>query len=182
MAPTKTSPSAAASSDLNNLFEKELNTVNEDVRRKAALSTLRNLRPTNRVTVEQFVASAQKHKDIWAVVSTLGIVDLAEALLGEKTHTRSEPPATGKRTRLSDDQKNGLKAICVRLLEASRGGLSRTELASQIQTQGLKPSIIADGELAEKLRTPLAELLVENKIHTVGEKRLMKYFFGGKRK
>lgn len=182
MPPTKTSPSTAASSDVNSLFEKELNAVHEDVRRKAALATLRNMRPTNRVTVEQFMTSAQKHKDIWAVVSTLGIVDLAEALLGQKSSARSDAPAAGKRTRLSEDQKNELKAISLRLLEANRGGLSRTELASQIQSQGLKPSVIADAELAEKLRTPLAELLDESKLHTVGEKRLMKYFFGGRRK
>jgi len=173
--------SSTASSDLNGLFEKELHTVHDDVRRKAALATLRNLRPSNRVTVEQFVASTQAHKDIWAVVSTLGIVELAEALLGQKSTPRADAPARRKRTRLSDDQKNGLKALCLRLLEANRAGLSRSALAAQIQRQGLKPAGLDDGELAGKLRIPLGELLRESKAHTVGEKRLMKYH-AGKRK
>lgn len=182
MAPHKPMPSTAASSDLNNLFEQELHAVNEDVRRKAALATLRNLRPSNRITVRQFLTSAQAHRDIWAVVSTLGVVDFADALLGQKASLLIDAPATSKRTRLSEDQKNGLKTICLRLLEANRDGLSRSELAAQIQSQGLKPLVLTDDELVEELRTPLAELLSGTKIHTVGEKRLMKYFFGGKRK
>ena len=116
MAPNKAIPSTAASSDLNNLFERELHAVNEDVRRKAALATLRNLRPTNRVTVQQFVTSAQAHRDIWAVVSTLGVVDFAEALLGQKASPHADTHAANKRTRLSEDQKNGLKAMYFRTL------------------------------------------------------------------
>lgn len=182
MASDTASSSSTAFSDLNSLFERELHAVHEDVRRKAALATLRNLRPTNSVTVQQFVTNAQAHRDIWAVVSTLGVMDFADALLGQRASSRTDAPVAGKRTRLSEEQKNGLKAICLRVLEANRAGLSRSELAAQIQGQGLKLSVIADGELAEKLRTPLAELLSDNKAHTIGEKRLMKYFPGGRRK
>ena len=35
-------------------------------------------------------------------------------------------------------------------------------------------------ELANKLRQPLGELVADNKIHTVGEKRLMRYHAGPK--
>ena len=37
-------------------------------------------------------------------------------------------------------------------------------------------------ELANKLRQPLGELVGDNKIHTIGEKRLMKYHSGPKKK
>ena len=36
-------------------------------------------------------------------------------------------------------------------------------------------------ELADKLRQPLGELVADKKIHTNGEKRLMKYYAGAKK-
>lgn len=170
--------------DLEGLFQRELQAINEDVRRKAAVSTLNNLRLSNRVTVEQFVASIQKHKDVWAVVAQMGILDLASALSGQGSAPRDSEGTSGERvrTRLSDEQKAGLKGVALRLLESHRAGLSRTELAAVIRDEQLKPAGIADEELADKLRIPLSELVGENKIHTVGEKRLMKYVPGGTKK
>jgi hypothetical protein len=166
--------------DLEGLFQRELQAINEDVRRKAAVSTLNNLRLNNRVTVEQFVSSISRHKDVWAVVSSMGILDLAAALSGQGTAPRAPEKSGGEktRTRLSDEQKAGLKGVALRQLESHRAGLSRTELAAVIRDEQLKPAGIADEELADKLRIPLAELVTENKIHTVGEKRLMKYVPG----
>ncbi len=168
--------------DVEGIFQRELQAINEDVRRKAALSTINNLRLNNRVTVDQFVSSIQKHKDVWAVVSTMGIIDLAMALTGRSMADPEKAAGPKTRTRLSDDQKAGLKGVALRLLESHKAGLSRTELAAVIRDEQLKPAGIADEELADKLRIPLAELVGENKIHTVGEKRLMKYVPGGTKK
>ncbi len=170
--------------DLEGLFQRELQAINEDVRRKAAVSTLNNLRLNNRVTVEQFVSSIQRHKDVWSVVASMGILDLAAALSGQGGAPKAAEKASGEkvRTRLSDEQKAGLKGAALRLLESHRAGLSRTELAAVIRDEQLKPAGIEDEELADKLRIPLAELVSENKIHTVGEKRLMKYVPGGTKK
>lgn len=91
----------------------------------------------------------------------------------------AEPLATtGKRTRLSDAQKAELKGVALRLLETHRAGLSRTELAALVRHEGRIPHGVAEAELPEKLRIPLAELLTEGKAHTVGAKRLMKYLPG----
>jgi hypothetical protein len=171
-----------AAADVEGIFQRELQAINEDVRRKAALSTIHNLRLNNRVTVDQFVSSIQKHKDVWAVVSTMGIIDLAMALTGRAAPAPEKEAAPKTRTRLSDEQKSGLKGVALRLLESHKAGLSRTELAAVIRDEQLKPAGIADEELADKLRIPLAELVNENKIHTVGEKRLMKYVPGATKK
>src|SRR5690349_17227152 len=90
-------------------------------------------------------------------------------------------PAGKRRQRLSEDQKSSLKNAILMVLEGQSGGRSRTELTAAIAAAGLSPADIARADLAEKLRQPLHELLVENKLHTVGEKRLMKYLLGGKR-
>lgn len=169
--------STTATTDLNRLFESELQSIHEDVRRQAALRALRSMRPSNRVTVEEFFAACQKHKDIAAVVGSLGVSDFAAMLLGRPSV--AEPLATtGKRTRLSDAQKAELKGVALRLLETNRAGLSRTELAALVRHEGRIPHGVAEAELPEKLRIPLAELLTEGKAHTVGAKRLMKYLPG----
>ncbi len=179
MSATRNNDSGA---DVEGIFQRELQAINEDVRRKAALSTLNNLKLNNRVTVEQFVSSVQRHKDVWSVVASMGIIDLAMALTGRSTAAPEKAAAPKTRTRLSDEQKAGLKGVALRLLESHKAGLSRTELAAVIRDEQLKPAGIADEELADKLRIPLAELVGENKIHTVGEKRLMKYVPGGTKK
>lgn len=166
-----------AENEVSRLFESELQAIDEDVRRQAALRALRQLRPSNRVTVQEFFAACQQHRDIAAVVGTLGIVDFAQMLAGRAP---SAAPAEDvrKRTRLSDAQKEELKGIALRVLSAHREGLSRTDLASAVRGQGLIPAGVAEIELPEKLRIPLSELIAEGKIHTVGEKRLMKYVPG----
>ena len=72
----------------------------------------------------------KQHRDVWAVVSTMGIVDFADAILGGKTRTPASP--TGKparRTRLNETQKNTIKAAIQKLLGDSKDGLSRSEIA-----------------------------------------------------
>lgn len=166
--------------ELDGLFQSELQTVNEDIRRKAALSAFEKLRPSNRVTLEQFLSGLQRHKDIWAAVSTLGIVDFASALIGRQDAV-APTKATRRRTRLNDEQKSGLKNAILLVLEGQAGGKNRSELTAAIAAAGLAPAGIESTELAEKLRQPLQELVATNKLHTVGEKRLMKYVLGGKR-
>lgn len=177
----KTPMTTAPTSELDGLFQRELESVNDDVRRKAALAAFKKLLPNNRVTVEQFFSGLQRHKDIWSAVASLGITDFAAVLVGRR-EAQSGPAETGKRrTRLSDEQKGSLKNAILLVLEGSGGGKSRTEITAAIDAAGLSPADIARPDLAEKLRQPLHELLAENKLHTVGEKRLMKYILGGKR-
>ena len=181
MAAKKSTAYAHGSLELDSLFEQELRAQNEDLRRQAAVATFYKLHPSNRVTVEQFLNSVKQNKEIWAVVSTLGILDFAEAVLGNRAGgnkaAREARPA--KRTRLSEAQKTSLKAAIISVLGANKDGLNRNDIARAISAEQLSTIGIERTELANKLRQPLGELVGDNKIHTVGEKRLMKYLPGG---
>lgn len=173
----------APAAELDGLFQHELQAVNDDVRRKAALSAFQKLRPSSSVTIEQFLASLQRHQELWAAVSSLGIVDFAEMILGKRqsSGSSSEAAPTRTRTRVSDAQKTSLKSAILWVLESHEEGMSRTELAETIIAAGLRPNGIERDEVAEKIRQPLHELIGEGKLHTVGEKRLMRYLFGSKK-
>jgi hypothetical protein len=136
------------------------------------------------VTVEQFIADIKQHKDVWAVVSGMGIVDFADAILGGKVRAPAAPAGKpARRTRLNENQKNTLKNIIQKTLGESKDGLNRNEIAKNITNDQLTAISVSRDELANKLRQPLSELVSDGKIHTVGEKRLMKYLLGsGSRK
>lgn len=167
-------------SELEGLFQSELQSVNADVRRKAALSAFAKLRPSNRITVEQFLDGLQRHPEMWAAVSTLGIVDFATALSNSK-EAAAAPAARRRRSGFSDEQKNNLKNAILIVLKGQTRGMNRSEITSAIAEAGLTPLAIAPQELSNKLRQPLQELVVENMLHTIGERRLMKYFPGGRK-
>ena len=80
MVAKKAPTSTPAGLEIDSLFEQELRVQNEDLRRQAALRTFYKLHPNNRVTVEQFISSVKQNKDIWSAVSTLGVLDFAEAV------------------------------------------------------------------------------------------------------
>jgi len=181
MAPKKTTATGSAF-DINALFEQELQARNEDLRRQAAMTMFFKLHPTNKVSVEEFIAGLKQHKDVWSAVSTMGVIDFAEALVGKRPSGEAKPAKAQRRTRLSEAQKNSLKGIIVSVLSGARDGLSRAEIADGINNELLGNVGVDRGELANKLRQPLAELVGDNKIHTIGEKRLMKYHSGAKRK
>lgn len=168
--------------DITALFEQELQARNEDLRRQAAMTMFFKLHPTNKVSVEEFISGLKQHKDVWAAVSTMGVLDFAEALVGRRP-TESKPAKAQRRTRLSEAQKNSLKGIIVSVLSNARDGMSRSEIAENINNELLSNVGVDRTELANKLRQPLAELVGDSKIHTIGEKRLMKYHNGaGKKK
>jgi len=169
--------------DITALFEQELQARNEDLRRQAAMTMFFKLHPTNKTTLEEFITSLKQHKDVWAAVSTMGIIDFVDALAGKRP-TESKPgKAAAKRTRLSEAQKNSLKGIITSVLSNAKDGLSRGEIADNINNELLANVGVDRAELANKLRQPLGELVADNKIHTIGEKRLMKYHSGpGKKK
>lgn len=163
--------------DLSNHFLQELQTVNEDVRRLAALATFYRLRPSNSVTVEQFISELQGHQELWSAVRSLGIVEFAEALAGHHAPIATKPQ---RRPRLTEEQKISLAATILRVLAGHPPGMSRTELTTAIITTGLTPVGIKRTDLPIKVRQPLHELLAAGKLHTVGEKRLMKYVLGSR--
>jgi hypothetical protein len=169
----------APTPSLERLFESELESVHEDVRRKAALLAFRKLHPSNRVTVEEFLAGIEGHHEMWAAVSKLGIVDFAEALAGRQQEAAASP--AHRRTRISEDQKKTLKSAIARVIEGKSGGMTRIEVTAAIIAGGLTPAGVDRAELPEKLRQPLHELVAEGKLHTVGQKRLMKYHSGGRK-
>jgi len=181
MVAKKAPTSTPAGLEIDSLFEQELRVQNEDLRRQAALRTFYKLHPNNRVTVEQFISSVKQNKDIWSAVSTLGVLDFAEAVLGNRggaakaSRSESKPH---KRTRLSETQKNSLKSAILGVLTGNKEGSNRNEIAKAISADQLSSINLDRGELANKLRQPLAELVGDGKIHTVGEKRLMKYLHG----
>jgi len=181
MVAKKAPPAPPATLEIDTLFEQELRVQNEDLRRQAALRTFHKLHPSNRVSVEQFISSVKQNRDIWSAVSTLGILDFAEAVLGQRVGPIKVGRAEGKphkRTRLSEAQKNALKTAITGVLNNNKDGLNRNEIAKAISAEQLSSINLDRGELANKLRQPLAELVGDGKIHTVGEKRLMKYLPG----
>jgi len=164
------------SSELESLFHQELRTQDEELRRSAALATLHRLRLSNRITVEQFFNDLERHPDLWAVASQMGILDLAAIVRGSGVEEDVEPQR--RRTRLSEEAKNALKLAVVRVLTGHAEGLSRAACARAIYEQGLMPESVVHADLIEKLRQPLAELVHDGKVHTIGEKRLMRYLTG----
>ncbi len=171
---------ASPALELDSFFMRELQTVNEDVRRVAALATFHRLRPGNDITVEEFLTSLQAHEELWAVVRSLGIVEFAQALAGGGGGSSgpATAPESGRRTRLTENQKAGLKDAIARVLAAHPAGMSRTEVTAAVVAAGLVPAGIEQGDLQIKVRQPLHELVAAGQIHTVGEKRLMKYLAG----
>ena len=115
----------------------------------------------------------------------MGILDFASSLTGGGS--TSEPTSgkatgkPGKRTRLSEAQKNSLKGLVVNVLSGIKDGLSRTEIANNTNDELLGNIGVRREELADKLRQPLGELVADGKIHTIGEKRLMRYHAGPKK-
>lgn len=178
----KKTAGAGSGLDIAALFEQELQARNEDLRRQAALTMFFKLQPNNKVTVEQFISGLKQHSDVWAAVSEMGILDFAENLVGgSKVKSSAKVDKEPKRTRLSESQKNSLKGIIVSVLSSAPAGMSRTEIADNISGDLLSTVGVDRAELANKLRQPLGELVADHKIHTIGEKRLMRYHHGKKK-
>lgn len=168
--------------DIGSLFEQELQARNEDLRRQAAVAMLPKLRPAARVTMAEFLDSLQQHKDVWTAVLSMGAVEFMSLISGgSRTETAKPVSESSKRTRISDAQKNSLKGAIVGVLQQHKDGLNRAEIASQIADDVLATIGVKRDELADKLRQPLGELVADKKIHTVGEKRLLKYHAGIKK-
>ena len=167
--------------DINSLFEQELQARSEDLRRQAALAMLPKLRPSAKVTMADFLDTLQQHKDVWTAVLGMSVVEFASVLSGgPRAESAAPTTAPAKRTRISDAQKNSIKGAIVSVLGQHKDGLSRTEIAGQIGDNVLATIGVKRDELATKLRQPLGELVGDRKLHTVGEKRLMKYHVGAK--
>ena len=117
-----------------------------------------------------------------AAVLGMSVVEFGSILSGGPRAESSAPMAApAKRTRISDAQKNSIKGAIVSVLAQHKDGLSRTEIAGQIGDNVLATIGVKRDELAAKLRQPLGELVGDKKLHTVGEKRLMKYHAGAKK-
>jgi hypothetical protein len=182
--PRKTQAQQPANSQLEigAVFEHELQSLHEDLRRQAVMATFAKLQPGNKITVEQFLQGIKQHKEVWNVVANMGIVDFADAIndgkrLRDLVRSRHlELRADGKRTRLSEHQKQALKGLVVRALAEHKEGLSRADIAKRIAPEQVIQLSIDPRELANKLRQPLGELTDEGRIYTVGEKRLLRYF------
>lgn len=172
-------PTMNSTLDINSLFEQELQARKDDLRRQAAQTMVYKLHPTNLIKVEQLLAEIKQHRDVWAVVATMGIVDFAAAIVGDKAGNRTAQSGEPvRRTRLNEAQKNSLKVAIQKLLDDSKDGLSRSEIAQCIPSEQLATMGVSLDGLANKLRQPLGELVGEGKIHTVGEKRQMMYWAG----
>ena len=171
--------------DVTALFEQELQASHEDMKRQAALQMFAKLRSNNRVAVEQFLEGLRQHKEVWSVVSTMGVLDFASSLTGRNEAGQQSPAQAtgqpGKRIRLTDSQKNALKRVIVNVLAGIRDGLTRAQIAKYTNEDLLGNVGVSRQELAAKLRQPLGELVADGKIHTVGEKRLMRYYAGAKK-
>ena len=167
--------------DMGALFEQELQARNENLRWLAALSMLPKLRRSAWVMMAELLDSLQQHREVWSAVLEMSAVEFASLIAGgSRADATKTAPEQTKRTRISDAQKNSLKGAIVSVLGNRNDGLNRTEVAGQIGDDVLVTIGVKRDELANKLRQPLGELVADNKIHTVGEKRLMRYHAGPK--
>jgi hypothetical protein len=166
----------APPTDIDERYDHELDAAHEDVRGQAALAAFLRLQPTNDITVGQFLDQLQGHKDMWAVVRALGIADFAAALARRPARPAGEDRP--RRTRISDEQKSSLQKVILRVLESHGGGMNRNEITAVLIDDGLVPLGIEPDVLGEKVRQPLYQLIAEGKLHTIGEKRLMRYMVG----
>lgn len=73
------------------LPRQELGAQARELRRDAALATLHRLPLTNQITVKQFLGELKQHKELWTVVSTMGICDLAAIISGSSASASAEP-------------------------------------------------------------------------------------------
>lgn len=153
MAPKKAAATSTPSLELEALFEKELRAQNEDLRKQAALSTFQKLHPSNRVSVEQFLNSLKQSKEIWGVITSMGVQDFCQSVLGTRTASvATKEEKSGRRTRLSESQKNGLKAMISSILGSHKDGLNRNDIAKAVSNEQLATVGVERGELANKLR------------------------------
>jgi hypothetical protein len=159
--------------DLNSRFELELQAGHDSLRREAALAAFHKLQPSNSITVEEFLDGLHRHPDLWAVVGSLGITEFAQVLSRRSGPAPAEPRR--RRTRISKDQKDQMKAAILQVFVGHPNGLTRGEVTSAVVAAGLAPAGIDSAVLVEKVRQPLHELVAEGKLRTVGEKRLMRY-------
>lgn len=156
--------------DVSAVFEQELLARKEDLRREATLRMFSKLRmfaklhPNSRVTVEQFLSGLRQHSDVWAVVSTMGVLDFATSLAGR----------SGDSEQLL---KNSLKGVIVNVLAGTKDGLTRWEIAKHTREELLDNVGVSREELVVKLRQSLAELVADGKIHTVREKQRGRWVF-----
>jgi len=112
----------------------------------------------------------------------MSAVEFASLIAGTpRAEATKDAPEQARRTRISDAQKNSLKGAIVGVLGNHKDGLSRTDIAGQMGDDVLATIGVKRDELADKLRQPLGELVADKKIHTVGEKRLMRYYEGPKK-
>ena len=111
--------------DISALFEQELQTRNEDLRKQAARSMLPKLRPSARVTMVEFLDSLQQHREVWSAVLELPAVEFGALMAsGSRTESTNPAPEPTKRTRISDAQKNSLKGAIVSVLGNHKDGQS----------------------------------------------------------
>lgn len=173
----KTTPTIHPGSDIQALYQQEMNMLEQGVRKQAAQNLFLKLRPSNRILVSEFIEQLQNNSDVWHTVSRMGIVEFAQGILGEtpsdgpKTRTASKQA----RTRLSMQQKSLLSDEILKVLKVTPQGLSRHEISNQIGNPFATLAGIDPQELEAKLRQPLLELLQEKTISSVGQKRSLRY-------
>ena len=161
--------------DLAALFDQELATQDGDIRQAAALAAVRRLPIGNGLTVDQFFGQVQTSPALWGAISQLSITDLAGAL--SRAHGAAPAP-TARRTRVDADAKAALKVAVLRVIAAHPQGLSRSECAAVLLSQGLAPTSIKPADLPEKIRDPLKTLVAEGRLGTTGKLKTMRYRLG----
>ena len=134
------------------------------------------------MTMADCLDTLQQHKDVWTVVLGMSVVRFASILSGgPRVESAAQTRVPAKRTRISDVKKNSIKGAIVSVLGQHKDGLSRTEIVGQTGDDVLATIGVKRDDLAAKLRQPLVQLVGDKKLHTVGEKRLMKYHAGAKK-
>lgn len=155
------------------LFQQEVQSLQQELHRRAARALFRKLHPAEETSVGAFLQRLQEHPVLWEEISSMSAIEFAKHLLGILPADSTE--TVPRRTRLNEEQKEGLKQVVVNILSSHSQGLSRHDLVAAVPQNFLHELRIETNQLGAKLRQPLLELLREQRITTTGQKRLMRY-------
>ena len=162
--------------DFHALYRERMRLVADDLRRQVARSAIESMRPSNRLSVGDFLTALQQDPEVWDAVASLGLMDFAGSVTGRRRSWPGLVPA--KRSRLTATQTASLKSAIVAVLMRHADGLVRRQIAQSFDEKAMKRLRLDRSTLPRKLRQPMAQLLAERKIHTVGQKRGARYFAG----
>lgn len=163
--------------DLGAAYQQEFNNIQFNIGKEAAISVFRKLAVSSEITIGQLFKSLTEDPSLWLGLSELQALEFARILLGREKQ-RSHPHAPSekkKRNKLSVQQSTELKQLIMNTLQDCPKGLTRLRLVESFNKETLKELGMSSQEANIKIRRPLVDLVKEQLLYKVGEKKGVRY-------